>query len=57
MIRVVVLLAVAGCHFGEPVVTRTLAGERREGAFVSPFEYEHFLRAELAVALTPFLLG
>ncbi|MCB9613986.1 MAG: hypothetical protein H6721_25425 [Sandaracinus sp.] len=50
MIRVVVLLAVAGCHFGEPVVTRTLAGERREGAFVSPFEYEHFLRAELAVA-------
>ncbi len=33
-----------------PTVTRTLAGERTEGAFVSPYAYEHYLRAEMAAA-------
>ncbi len=33
-----------------PTVTRILGGERRVGAFVSPYAYEHFIRAELAAA-------
>jgi hypothetical protein len=31
-------------------VVRVVDGEPREGAFVSPYAYEHFLRAELAAA-------
>ncbi|NOY94204.1 MAG: hypothetical protein GXP55_23750 [Deltaproteobacteria bacterium] len=33
-----------------PTITRVLAGERTQGAFVSPYAYEHYLRAEMAAA-------
>ncbi|MBX3274549.1 MAG: hypothetical protein KF729_30065 [Sandaracinaceae bacterium] len=49
--RALALLALfaAGCGmFGAPVVRRTVGGEARTGAWVSPYSYEHFLRAELA---------
>jgi tetratricopeptide (TPR) repeat protein len=45
------LVVAAGCG-GTPSypVTRRLDGERVEGSFVSPFSYEHYVRAELAIA-------
>lgn len=50
--RVVASLALLGaCHPAVPsTVVRVMDGEPREGAFVSPYAYEHFLRAELAAA-------
>lgn len=46
-----VLSFVLGGCFGPPsTIERTVGGERRVGAFVSPHSYEHFLRAELARA-------
>lgn len=53
-IRVHALLAfiplLAACGAGAYPVARVLDGEVREGVFVSPYAYEHFMRAELAVA-------
>lgn len=38
-----------GCGgWGSSTLRRTVGGESRPGAFVSPFSYEHFVRAELA---------
>jgi tetratricopeptide (TPR) repeat protein len=50
--RLVALLALLGaCRPAVPsTVVRVVDGEPREGAFVSPYAYEHFLRAELAAA-------
>jgi tetratricopeptide (TPR) repeat protein len=50
--RVVASLALLGaCRPAVPsTVVRVVDGEPREGAFVSPYAYEHFLRAELAAA-------
>ncbi len=47
------LLALAlssGCGgmYGSGVITRRVGGQEREGIFVSPFSYEHFVRGELA---------
>lgn len=54
MLLAVGLLAVClpGCPraFDTPEITRTVGGEERRGPFVSPFAYEHFVRAELAIA-------
>ncbi|MBX3250935.1 MAG: hypothetical protein KF901_27405 [Myxococcales bacterium] len=45
------LVALSACHTARPTtVVRVLGGERRPGPFVSPYAYEHFLRAELAAA-------
>lgn len=47
----VVFVLVAGCRPAGPTeVARVVGGERRGGAFVSPYAYERFLRAELATA-------
>ena len=43
-------LVLGACAPTLPTVSRTLQGERSVGVFVSPFAYEHFVRAELAVA-------
>lgn len=37
-----------GGMFGSPIITRRVGGEERQGIFVSPFSYEHFVRGELA---------
>ena len=42
------MLTCACGTFRDGQITRTLAGESRPGIFVSPFSYEHFIRAELA---------
>lgn len=44
------LVLATGCGglFGSPVITRRVGGEERQGIFVSPFSYEHFVRGELA---------
>lgn len=46
------LLCLVGCRPGHATreVTRTMGGQERAGAFVSPFAYEHYVRAELAIA-------
>jgi len=46
------LLTLAACAYPRPPseVVRVLDGERERGGFVSPYAYEHFVRAELAVA-------
>ena len=47
----VVFVLVAGCRPARPTeLARVVGGERRAGTFVSPYAYEHFLRAELATA-------
>lgn len=40
----------SACRSGPYPVTRVMGGERRAGVFVSPYAYEHFVRAELASA-------
>lgn len=42
--------ALVACRAGPYPVTRVMGGERRAGVFVSPYAYEHFVRAELAAA-------
>jgi len=42
------LLTACGALGGTPQITRTVGGHSRTGAFVSPYQYEHFLRGELA---------
>ncbi|HJL24361.1 MAG TPA: hypothetical protein RMH80_19135, partial [Polyangiaceae bacterium LLY-WYZ-15_(1-7)] len=45
------LVATTACVPRAPAtVARVVGGERRAGAFVSPYAYEHFVRAELAAA-------
>ena len=45
------LVVLCACRPAVPsTVVRVVDGEPREGAFVSPYAYEHFLRAELAAA-------
>lgn len=44
------VLVAGACAPRAPRIVRTIDGEREVGAFVSPFAYEHFVRAELAVA-------
>ena len=40
---------VTGCGAGgSPTIQRTVGGRAQRGIFVSPFSYEHFIRAELA---------
>src|SRR5512139_1879293 len=49
------LAALGGCaHRGEPPVVRVVDGTARPGRFVSPYEYEHFLRAERCAALADY---
>ncbi|MCZ7677358.1 MAG: tetratricopeptide repeat protein [Sandaracinaceae bacterium] len=43
-----VLASACGGMFGSPIITRRVGGEERQGIFVSPFSYEHFVRGELA---------
>lgn len=48
---VVLVALLGGCRPAVPTeVARVVGGERRVGPFVSPYAYEHFLRAELAAA-------
>lgn len=48
-LSILLIFALAGCgSYGGPPITRTVGGERHTGIFVSPFSYEHFVRAELA---------
>ena len=44
------LLIQVGCGGRTYPVARVVDGEVHEGVFVSPYAYEHFMRAELAVA-------
>ncbi len=49
-VALVALIVLVGCGSAIPSVARTLDGRRSVGVFVSPFAYEHFVRAELAAA-------
>lgn len=42
------LLTACGTLGGAPQIVRTVGGQSRTGVFVSPYQYEHFLRGELA---------